>query len=393
MTFKQEYISLSDLILLQRGFDLPSEKRIQGKIPVVASTGIVGYHKEAKVSSPGVVIGRSGSIGGGQYITEDFWPLNTTLWVKDFRGHNKRFIYYLLKSIDFQRFNAGSGVPTLNRNHLETISVIKLNKYEEDFIASSLGVLDDKIELLRCQNETLERLSQTLFQRWFVEFEFPDEAGKPYRSAGGKMIPSPLGAIPERWRISKVKEEIEILGGGTPSTTESFYWENGNINWYTPTDLTSSNMLFSIESEKKISEEGLRNSAAKLFPKYSLLMTSRATIGEVAINIEKACTNQGFIVLVPNERYPIYFLHGWLLKEIKLVKRLASGSTFPEMSRSEFKNFDIMKIPRKIMKNFTSITEPIYKKIESNTKESRSLTLIRDGLLPRLMSGQIRVKE
>ncbi len=102
-------------------------------IPVIASTGIGGYHNETKVNAPGVVIGRSGSIGGGQYITVDFWPLNTTLWVKDFKGHHPRYVYYLLKSIDFSQFNVGSGVPTLNRNHLSGVLVANTSyKYEKN---------------------------------------------------------------------------------------------------------------------------------------------------------------------------------------------------------------------------------------------------------------------
>lgn len=107
----EKTIPLNEFITLQRGFDLPQDKRVMGDIPVVASTGVVGYHNEEKVLAPGVVIGRSGSIGGGQYITTNFWPLNTTLWVKDFKGHHPRFVYYLLRSIDFSQFNVGSGVP------------------------------------------------------------------------------------------------------------------------------------------------------------------------------------------------------------------------------------------------------------------------------------------
>ncbi|MFA0173197.1 restriction endonuclease subunit S, partial [Vibrio splendidus] len=124
MSFKQT--PLNEFITLQRGFDLPKGDRVEGGIPVVASTGVGGYHNESKVKAPGVVIGRSGSIGGGQYITDDFWPLNTTLWIKDFKGHDPRYVYYLMRSIDFTKFNVGSGVPTLNRNHLSSLLVNEL---------------------------------------------------------------------------------------------------------------------------------------------------------------------------------------------------------------------------------------------------------------------------
>ncbi|MGO2277167.1 restriction endonuclease subunit S [Pseudoalteromonas nigrifaciens] len=164
-------IPLNEFVTLQRGFDLPKGDRIEGSIPVVASTGVGGYHNEAKVTAPGVVIGRSGSIGGGQYIQDDFWPLNTTLWVKDFKGHHPRFVYYLFKSIDFSIFNVGSGVPTLNRNHLSSLMVKNIGVDNEKEIAKFLGDLDDKIDLNKQTNHTLEQMAQALFKSWFVDFD------------------------------------------------------------------------------------------------------------------------------------------------------------------------------------------------------------------------------
>ena len=163
-------IPLNEFVTLQRGFDLPKGDRIEGSIPVVASTGVGGHHNEAKVTAPGVVIGRSGSIGGGQYIQDDFWPLNTTLWVKDFKGHHPRFVYYLFKSIDFSTFNVGSGVPTLNRNHLSSLMVRNIGVDNEKEIAKFLGDLDDKIDLNKKTNQTLEQMAQALFKSWFVDF-------------------------------------------------------------------------------------------------------------------------------------------------------------------------------------------------------------------------------
>ncbi len=167
----KNYVPLNEFILLQRGFDLPQGERIYGDVPVVASTGIAGFHNEYKVGAPGVVIGRSGTIGGGQYITQNFWPLNTTLWVKDFKGHNARYVYYLLKSIDFQRFNVGTGVPTLNRNHLSSVLVKNLEYKNEKVIAKILGDLDDKIYLNNQINQTLESIAQAIFKSWFIDFE------------------------------------------------------------------------------------------------------------------------------------------------------------------------------------------------------------------------------
>jgi len=198
----KNYVPLNEFILLQRGFDLPQGERIYGDVPVVASTGIAGFHNEYKVGAPGVVIGRSGTIGGGQYITQNFWPLNTTLWVKDFKGHNARYVYYLLKSIDFQRFNVGTGVPTLNRNHLSSVLVKNLEYKNEKVIAKILGDLDDKIYLNNQINQTLESIAQAIFKSWFIDFE-------PVRA---KIAAKQEGKDPELAAMCAIsgKSEVEL---------------------------------------------------------------------------------------------------------------------------------------------------------------------------------------
>ncbi|WP_105900387.1 restriction endonuclease subunit S, partial [Haemophilus influenzae] len=206
-------IPLNEFITLQRGFDLPSNKRISGSVPVVASTGIAGYHNEIKVKAPGVVIGRSGSIGGGQYIEKDFFPLNTTLYVKDFKGHYPRFIYYLLKSIDFTSFNVGTGVPTLNRNHLSSILISDLGIEKEKEIANILGSLDQKIQLNTQINQTLEQIAQALFKSWFVDFD-PVRAKVQALSDGLSLEQAELAAI--QAISGKTPEELTALSQTQP---------------------------------------------------------------------------------------------------------------------------------------------------------------------------------
>ena len=186
---------LENLITLQRGFDLPAQSRKIGEVPIVASSGFVGFHNESKVAGPGVVIGRSGSIGGGQYISRDFWPLNTTLWVKDFKGNNPRFIYYLLKSIDFSNFNAGAGVPTLNRNHIASLRVPNFSVKQQNHIASVLSAYDDLIENNRRRIALLEEAARLLYREWFVRFRFP-----------GYEHVKIVDGIPDGWEVKKVGE-------------------------------------------------------------------------------------------------------------------------------------------------------------------------------------------
>jgi hypothetical protein len=242
------------------------------------------------------------------------------------------------------------------------------------------------------QNETLEEIARSIFKHWFIDFEFLNADGKPYKSSGGVMVRSELGNIPEGWRVSTIGSEVETVGGGTPSTSEATFWENGDIPWYSPTDLTRSKTLFSIDSEKKITKLGLQKSSARLFSKYSLLLTSRATIGEVAISTKDACTNQGFITIIPNLKFSVYFLYGWLSTKIPTIKLLASGSTFPEISKSNFRGLDFVVPSGQILKDHEILISPIYKKIENNIFQIQSLTKTRDTLLPKLMSGQLCVE-
>ena len=229
-------ITLGDVLTLQRGFDLPKSKRIPGPYPVIASTGPVGTHYAAAVQGPGVAIGRSGSIGGGQFIRSDFWPLNTTLWVKDFRGNDKRFCYYFLKSLDLARFNAGSGVPTLNRNHIHPLAVKIPSVATQVTIGRVLGTLDDKIELNRLMNQTLEEMARALFKSWFGDFDpirakaalkaatteasdWTVERARAYLDSMDKdivdlfpdrLVESELGEIPEGWEVKALGALAEL---------------------------------------------------------------------------------------------------------------------------------------------------------------------------------------
>ena len=164
--------TLGSLIELQRGHDLPVQHRIAGVIPVVGATGILGRHQTAKYLGPGVLIGRSGVIGGALYVNEPYWPLNTTLFVKDFRGNNPRWVYYLLKTIDFSGFNSGSAQPSLNRNYIAKIEVMKPTVKEQCAIAATLGALDDKIESNRRAIKTIEDLLQADFKAVLEQHEF-----------------------------------------------------------------------------------------------------------------------------------------------------------------------------------------------------------------------------
>ncbi|MFM6508850.1 MAG: restriction endonuclease subunit S, partial [Dolichospermum sp.] len=171
-------LQLGDLIEFQRGYDLPQSSFNHGTIPVISSNGILGYHDEYKVIGPGITIGRSGTVGLPHFIKENFFPHNTSLFVKDFKGNDPKYIFYLLKNLGLQTQKSGSGVPTMNRNHLHPLKILAhLNLDIQKKIAAVLSSLDDKIELNNRINSELENLAKTIYDYWFVQFDFPDENG------------------------------------------------------------------------------------------------------------------------------------------------------------------------------------------------------------------------
>src|SRR6266702_1260076 len=281
--------NLGDLIEFQRGFDLPQQKRAIGNHPIVSSSGITDYHSESMVAAPGVVTGRYGTIGKVFYLDQPFWPLNTTLWVKNFKGNHPKFVYYFLHTLDFNSCADKSSVPGVNRNDLHSISVKIPDIQTQQAIAEILSCLDNKIELNRQMNKTLEAMAQALFKSWFVDFD-PVKAKAEGRKPEGmddviaalfpsNFTDSPLGLIPEGWEVKEIGEVVDETGGATPDTKESSYWDSGTIPWVTPKDLSSISVHVLLDTERKISEKGLAKISSGLLPVGTVLLSSRAPIG------------------------------------------------------------------------------------------------------------------
>jgi len=372
-------MQLGDALTLQRGYDLPVDKRMAGHVPVIASTGPVGFHNEAKVKAPGVVIGRSGSIGGGQFIQKDFWPLNTTLWVKDFKANSPRFCYYLLISIKFSRFNVGSGVPTLNRNHIHPLPIKLPPLPEQRAIAHILGTLDDKIELNRKMNETLEAMARAIFKSWFVDF-LPVRAKTEGRDTGlpkeiADLFPdsfenSELGEIPKGWRVENLGEVVTLAYGKAlkkairMSGNIPVYGSNGQVGWH---------------NEKLVDGPGI-------------------IVGRKG--------NPGIITWVPTDFFPIdttfyvvpkgpisslyYLFYSLGLQDLP---SLGADSAVPGLNRNMAYMNHIIIPPIKILQLFDTQVDNLYKKIQANNDQSTTLSAIRDALLHKLISGEIRVTE
>lgn len=375
---------LTDFVWFQRGFDLPLNNFIEGNVPVYGSTSILGFHNVAKVKAPGIITGRSGTLGKFQFSNQDFWPHNTTLWVKDFKGNNEKFAYYLLKTLDFTLFNSGGAVPSLNRNLLNAY-IINIPPLEtQRKIAKILSNYDDLIENNLKRIKILEEMAQQTYEEWFVRMRFPGyETTKINETTG----------LPEGWERVKIENLCTVSGGGTPSKNNEEYWINGDINWFTPTDLTKNNSLVITESELKTNSLGISKSSAKVLEANSFVMTSRATIGIFSLLDKPFSTNQGFINVTPNdENLKGYLLYNFITR-VDQLKGLATGATFPELSKSKFKVLDIVKPNKEILNNFSMYFEIITKQLFNLTYQNHRLREARDILLPRLMMGLVDVED
>lgn len=422
----EKTIPLNEFITLQRGFDLPQDKRIKGDIPVIASTGIVGYHNEEKVQAPGVVIGRSGSIGGGQYITNNFWPLNTTLWVKDFKGHHPRFVYYLLKSIDFSQFNVGSGVPTLNRNHLSGVLVADTSYSYEKEVSNVIGILDDKINLNKKINQTLEQMSQTLFKSWFVDFDpvidNALDAGNPIpealqtraklrqkvrNSADFKPLPAEirslfpsefeeteLGWVPKGWKIDNIGGlSDKIFSGGTPNTSTEEYW-NGALNWFSSGE--TRNALI-IETEKKITATGVKNSSTRLSVAGDILIASAGqghTRGQTSLNTIDTYINQSVVCIRPIKPSYSTWLYFNLSSRYTEMRAISdSHSIRGSLTTKLISSMKVASPTDELISLFDINCSVFISKIKNNLELSRELKKLRDTLLPKLISGELSLED
>lgn len=387
--------TLGDVITLQRGFDLPSQKRMPGKIPIVSSSGITDYHSEVGVKGPGVVTGRYGTIGQVFLIKQDYWPLNTTLWVKDFHGNDPQFVSYLLRTIDFLSCSDKSSVPGVNRNDLHRIPVLLPPLPEQKRIAHILGTLDDKIELNRRMNATLEAMARALFKSWFVDFD-PVHAKLDGRKPEGldpetaALFPSAfqdssLGPIPKGWSLGRIRDCCtHIQNGGTPRRDVQRFWEDGNIPWLTSGEVRQPIIT---QPDSFITEAGLSESSAKWVSPFSTVIALYgATAGQVSLVSSRLTTNQAVCALIPKKNH-MFFNYLWMREATADLESKAVGSAQQNISKGIIEETQV-KLPSPfVLEHFSAVVAPIFESWISNLQQSRTLADLRDTLLPKLLSA------
>jgi len=369
----------NDFIKLNRGFDLPESNIVEGKYPIAASTSIKDYHKDFKVKAPCVTTGRSGSLGSVLFINQDCWPLNTTLYVKDFKGNNPKYVYYFLQTMKLESFNCGAGVPTLNQNHLHKVKV-KIHKKDEQLrIASILSAYDDLIENNNRRIALLEQMAEQIYKEWFVRMRFPGYENTEFEKG-----------VPKGWEVKQIKDFGKVVTGKTPSTGNVGYF-GGKYPFIKTPDMHGN--IFVLKTEETLSESGLLSQKAQKLPANSICVSCIGTGGVVSITPSVCMTNQQINTLILDNNSFLEFMF-YSLKGLKPMIELfgATGATMTNLSKGKFENLKLIKPSDNLIEDFSKRTKPVFLQIRNLMEQQIILKQTRDLLLPRLISGKLKVK-
>jgi type I restriction enzyme S subunit len=322
---------------------------------------------------------------------------STDIWVvKAKEGIDPTFLFYLMASERIiaiaTKASEGTKMPRAKWDFLEKVEIDCPTIQEQKFIGSFFSMLDNKIELNHQMNKTLEAIGQNLFKHWFIDYEFPNEEGKPYKTNGGEMVDSDMGEIPKGWKVGKIDDLCKtIINGGTPRRMESRFWEDGIIPWFKTGEL-SDNVL--IDSEEKITQDGLKKSSCHLLPIDTIIIALYAspTVGRLGILKVPATTNQACSALEVKDEIGFIYVFYVLLSNRQYLNSIAIGSAQQNISQEIIKNLQVCIPPPFITKKFQELVVPFYDNITNNEIETVALATIRDNLLPKLLSGEIRVR-
>lgn len=368
-------IRFDKFVSLNRGFDLPDDKIIEGKYPVIASTSIKAYHNQFKVKAPIVVTGRSGSLGKVQYVDEDGWPLNTALYAKDFHGNNPKYVYYFLQTMHLEQYNAGAGVPTLNQNHFHSLKILIHELPTQQKIASILSAYDNLIQNYKKQIETLQTAASELYKEWFVRFRFPGYQTTKFENG-----------IPEGWKIIRLKEIAKDVGKAITKTDINY-----EKDVYIPIDcIPNHNMALTEVSDIANAESSLQH-----FESGDILFGAmRVYFHKVILAPMQGVTRKTCFVIHARKDILHNYLYSLLFSDttINYANTISVGATMPYVRWNDFIRMQCLLPSEKILNDYNKIISPIFKTIMNSYEYLTNLTQQRDLLLPRLMSGKLEVE-
>ena len=356
------YIGRGDRCITEQGLSQSSARLLTADTVILSSRAPVGY----------VAIAKS--------------PLATSQGCKNLRCKDgiahPLYIYYLLKNNTsiLESHATGSTYKELSTSRLKNIAFpLPENIADQITIASILSSYDHLIENNRRRIRLLEQAARMLYEEWFVRLRFP---GHEHVLADG--------SLPARWTTRRISEVCDTVGGGTPSTKVSEYWD-GDVTWVVPSDVTRNDCLALLDSERKITEKGLRESSAKIVPPETILMTSRASVGFFALIDRETATNQGFINIISRDESLRMYLLFNLMNRVSEIRSNAKGTTYPEISKGRFRSMDMVVPESSVLKRFSRITSDIVRQVRCLKRSAASLAAARDLLLPRLINGRLRV--
>lgn len=334
-----------------------------------------------------IIYARRGDIEKCAYVTtnEEKWLCGTgCLKIRCNNGVNSRFIAYQLSTAECKKWITGNAVGTtmlnLSKGILSNLPLLVPSHEDQRRIASILSSLDRKIELNNKINADLEEMAQAIFKNWFVDFE-------PFKD--GKFVDSELGMIPEGWKVGRLTDVIKLMPGGTPKTSEPLYWDNGTIPFFSPKDV---NGVYCFATEKHITETGLNKCSSNLYPKDTIFITCRGTVGKVCLAACDMAMNQSNYAIKAIDGYSQYYVF-FLVKSVveRLIKK-SNGAVFSAITSKDFDE-EILIPSQKSVEDFTNMIDGFFRRIFTIGTENSRLSLLRDTLLPRLISGEIEVPE
>ena len=305
------------------------------------------------------------------------------------------YLYYIIKQKDIfeyvDKLSARTGGQTgVDLDSLNEYPVLLPNKSYQQKVLGILKGIDDKIVINNRINAELEAIAKTIYDYWFVQFDFPNKNGKPYKASGGKMVWSEelKREIPEGWEVTNILKIGELLGGGTPKTSIASYWDGG-IPFFTPSD--STNDFFVVGTEKNITQEGLASCSSDLFEPGNIFITARGTVGKVSIAGRNMAMNQSCYAVAPRKNINTPFLHQCCVNLVHYLKAKGSGSVFDAIVSNDIKLTSISIPPLVLVGKYGNLVSSMYGKMLNSVNENQKLSELRDWLLPMLMNGQVKV--
>ncbi len=352
-------IKLGDVLTLQRGFDITKDEQTAGSVPIVSSSGVSSYHNQAKAIAPGVVIGREGTLGTVHFLNVPYWPHDTSLWIKDFKGNDARFIYFFLQTLKLQNFDVGASNPTLNRNHVHRIKVFFPTTVEtQRNIAAILTAYDDLIEANQRRIALLERMAEEIYREWFVRLRFP-----------GHEKTKLTKGVPAGWRNGRFGQFCRLKRGYDLPDAEIVAG---------PYPVIASTSIKAFHAEFKVEPPVITTGRSGSLGEV-LMVNQRAWPLNTALYVKEFFGNSPFLIF-------------YTLRNMDL-ENFNAGAGVPTLNRNHLEGLRLVIPPPSLQARFDEVVGPLHRQADALRVANQILTRTRDALLPRLISGKLRVDD